>query len=48
MYLDRTLSDIADLASPFGKIEKIRKDFVDPEVGEKFWEWTMAQVRSYL
>ncbi|KLP17571.1 Uncharacterized protein LW94_12997 [Fusarium fujikuroi] len=34
--------------SPFGKVEKIRKDFVEPELGSKFWNWTMEQVKTYM
>ncbi|KAI1028182.1 hypothetical protein LB504_012493 [Fusarium proliferatum] len=34
--------------SPFGKVEKIRKDFVEPELGSKFWDWTMEQVKPYM
>ncbi|KAI6754869.1 hypothetical protein HG530_012621 [Fusarium avenaceum] len=34
--------------SPFGKVEKIRKDFMEPEPGGKFWDWTMAEVKPYL
>ncbi|KAF5651364.1 short-chain alcohol dehydrogenases/reductase [Fusarium tjaetaba] len=34
--------------SPFGKVEKIRKDFVEPDLGSKFWEWTMEQVKPYM
>jgi hypothetical protein len=34
--------------SPFGKIETVRKDMVDPELGGKFWEWSEEQVKPYL
>ncbi|SCV47118.1 related to dehydrogenases with different specificities (related to short-chain alcohol dehydrogenases) [Fusarium fujikuroi] len=33
--------------SPFGKIEPCRKDFLDPELGKKYWEWTEEQVNKY-
>ncbi|KAK5788528.1 hypothetical protein VI817_009486 [Penicillium citrinum] len=34
--------------SPFGKLEKVRKDLVEPALGEKFWNWTLEQVKPYL
>ncbi|KAJ4033199.1 short-chain alcohol dehydrogenase [Fusarium oxysporum] len=34
--------------SPFGKVENIRKDFVEPELGSKFWDWTVEQVKPYM
>ncbi|CAI7609154.1 hypothetical protein N7533_000553 [Penicillium manginii] len=34
--------------SPFGKLEKVRKDLVEPALGEKFWDWTLEQVKPYL
>jgi hypothetical protein len=33
--------------SPFGKFEKNRADFLDPELGQKYWEWSEEQVKSY-
>jgi hypothetical protein len=33
---------------PFGKVEKPRKDLVEPELGKKYWEWSEAQVKPYL
>lgn len=36
------------LVSPFGKLEKVRKDLVEPALGEKFWDWTLEQVKPYL
>lgn len=36
------------IVSPFGKLEKVRKDLVEPELGGKFWDWTMEQVKPYL
>ncbi|CAI6085707.1 unnamed protein product [Clonostachys chloroleuca] len=34
--------------SPFGKIEKVRKDLVEPELGREFWDWTLEQVKPYM
>lgn len=45
------LNEIANyfaLVSPFGKIEKIRKDLVEPQLGEKFWNWSLEQVKPYM
>jgi hypothetical protein len=29
-------------------IEKPRKDLVEPELGNKYWEWCEAQVKPYM
>ncbi|GKZ35278.1 hypothetical protein AbraIFM66950_005872 [Aspergillus brasiliensis] len=34
--------------SPFGKVEKVRKDLVDSTLGEKFWDWSLQQVKPYM
>jgi NAD(P)-dependent dehydrogenase (short-subunit alcohol dehydrogenase family) len=32
---------------PYGKIEEQRKDFLDPELGRKYWDWSEQQVKQY-
>ncbi|KAE8153587.1 hypothetical protein BDV25DRAFT_127100 [Aspergillus avenaceus] len=34
--------------SPFGKVEKVRKDLVEPELGGRFWDWSLQQVKPYM
>lgn len=41
-------TDLGFLVAPFGKVEAVRKDFLDPELGRRYWEWSEAQVEPYL
>ncbi|KAH7007918.1 hypothetical protein B0J12DRAFT_85079 [Macrophomina phaseolina] len=43
-----TEANDAGWISPFGKVEKMRKDLEDPELGRKYWEWSEEQVRQYM
>ncbi|OJZ90818.1 hypothetical protein ASPFODRAFT_57077 [Aspergillus luchuensis CBS 106.47] len=43
-----TEEDNGGWVSPFGKVEKVRKDLVDPTLGEKFWDWSLQQLRPYM
>ena len=36
------------LVVPFGKLEEVRKDFLDADTGAKYWEWCEAQVKPYV
>ena len=44
----RTDSDCCSAVTPFGKIEKVRKDFLDIELGKRYWEWSEEQIQPYL
>lgn len=41
-------ANLFSLVSPFGKLEKVRKDLVEPALGEKFWDWSLQQVKPYM
>ncbi|KAH7020764.1 uncharacterized protein B0I36DRAFT_296199 [Microdochium trichocladiopsis] len=43
-----TMKNNAGWVSPFGKVEPVRKDLVEPEIGQKFWEWSMQQVKPFM
>ncbi|OQE44841.1 hypothetical protein PENCOP_c002G05341 [Penicillium coprophilum] len=43
-----TEEDNGAWVSPFGKLEKVRKDLVDPQLGEEFWNWSLEQVKPYM
>lgn len=43
-----TEKDNGGWVSPFGKVEPARKDLLQPDLGSKVWEWSMAQVQQYL
>lgn len=48
-FLEKTFPlNLPHLVSPFGKIEKVRKDLVEPELGREFWDWTLEQVKPYM
>ncbi|CEJ91607.1 hypothetical protein VHEMI07309 [[Torrubiella] hemipterigena] len=32
---------------PFGKVEPIRADLAEAEIGKKYWEWSEEQVKQY-
>ncbi|PVH72029.1 short-chain dehydrogenase [Cadophora sp. DSE1049] len=48
--LDQSISSTNNggYVAPFGKVEKGRKDFLDPQLGKQYWEWSEEQVQLYL
>ncbi|KAK9373440.1 uncharacterized protein V1513DRAFT_432845 [Lipomyces chichibuensis] len=43
-----TEKDNGGWVSPYGKLEPVRKDFLDRDLCRKYWEWSETQVKPYM
>ncbi|KAL2814129.1 short-chain dehydrogenase [Aspergillus granulosus] len=43
-----TQADNGGWVSPYGKLESVREDLLDPVLGKRFWEWCEEKVRDFM